>query len=215
MNRPPPPRLTALILAAITMAGLAVFYSAAIVPNIEARRFGVVEPGKVYRSGKITPSALQRLHRDHGIRTIIDLGTYEPGSPEEAREQRTADLLGVTRYRFNLEGDATGDPNDYVEALRLMSDPTLQPVLVHCGAGTERTGCAIVLYRTIVQGRSIQSAYDEAKRFDQDPGKNEWVFRMLLEWAPKIEEAYRGGGPVPGTAPRPEPEPVARIEAGP
>lgn len=195
-----------LSLAVVVLLGVLLWrYVVAI--NVLPENFGTVEPGKIYRSGKMTPAALAAVHRKHGIRTIIDLGTYEPGSVEERREQRTAEELGIRRYVFDLEGDATGNPNAYVQALRLMSDPELQPVLVHCGAGTERTGCAVVLYRRIVQGADIVKAFEEAQAFGHDPTRNPWVFKVLLEYRLAIEEAFQAGGQIPGVPALPEPVP--------
>lgn len=176
--------------------------------HIRPYRFGVVDPGKVYRSGQLTPSVLEGLQARYGIKTIVDLGTYPPGSREDLREQRAVDALGMQRYVFDLEGDATGNPNAYVQALRLMTDPDLQPVLIHCGAGTERTGTAAILYRNIVQGGSIVKAFEEAQTYGHDPYRNPWIFKVLLEFRHEIERAFREGGQIPGVAALPEPAPV-------
>ncbi len=176
--------------------------------NSHPRNFGVVVEGKIYRSGRLTPSSLQRIADEHHIRTIIDLGAYPPESGEEAREQRTAEALGLTRFVLRLEGDATGNPNYYVQALRIMNEPARQPVLVHCSAGTQRTGCVVMLQRHVIEGKRFNEAFGEAREHQHDPGENPQLLLMLADWADKIGESYRTGQPIPGVDAVPEARPV-------
>jgi hypothetical protein len=150
-------------------------------PHVVPKNFGTVVPGKIYRSGELTIAALADVVRDHDIRTIIDFGAFEEGSPAEILEAKAAEALVVERHVLRLEGDGTGNPDMYLQALRIMSDPERQPVLIHCGAGSERTGCAVVLYRHIVQGVDVDRAYEEARRFSHDPERNPKL-RPLIDY---------------------------------
>jgi hypothetical protein len=178
-------------------------------PNIIPKNFGVVAEGKVFRSGELTPGAMRRVVEKYGVKTVVDLGAYETGSEGERRQQRTADVLGVARYKFDLEGDGTGNPNAYVLALRLMTDSSKQPVLVHCSAGSERTGVLTALYRNIVEGKSVAEALPEAREHRHDPGRNPWLLVVLADWRDRIAQAYRSGRQIPGIEALPEPKPVA------
>lgn len=179
-------------------------------PNLIPKNFGVVAAGKVFRSGELTPSAMRRVAEKYGVKTVVDLGAYEEGTDGERLQQRTADVLGLTRYKFDLEGDGTGNPNSYVLALRLMTDPAKQPILVHCSAGSERTGVLTALYRNIVEGKSIAEAFGEAREHRHDPARNPWLLLVLADWREKIAQAYRSGGQIPGIDPLPEPVPVGK-----
>lgn len=168
-----------------------------LAPNLEPKRFGVVVEGAIYRSGEPTPGGLKSVVDRYGIKTVVDLGAHEPGSPEEILAQRTADALGVRRIRLDLEGDATGDPENYATTLRILDDPANLPVLVHCSAGSQRTGCAIAMYRQIEQDWTFDEAYTESFQFDHDPDDpNTYVRQMLEEWTWPVEVAVRTGGPV-------------------
>lgn len=200
-------------LIAVLAAGVAL-YRYAVRDNVFPKNFGVVDEGKVYRSGKLTPAALHRVVREHSIRTIIDLGTWEPGSDADRREQQTAEALGVERYRFTLVGDGTGNPNHYLNTLRLLTDPGMQPVLVHCGAGAERTGITVMLYRAVTRGTPLEQGYEEAQRYGHSPRRNPTLRRVLDQYAQPILAAYREGGSVEapgGVEPVPPPSPVGRL----
>lgn len=192
------------------MLGIAVAVTLVIVgyrnfvhPNIFPKRFGVVVPGQVYRSGKLTTAALNKVVREHGIKTIVDLGAWVEDTPANRRanrrEQEAAQALGAERYVFQLTGDSTGDPNQYTEALRLVLDPANQPVLVHCGAGTERTGCLVALYRMETEGLSIDEAYTEAERAGHSGGRNPHLLETLRNWSGPVLESLRTGEPIPQT----------------
>jgi protein tyrosine/serine phosphatase len=185
------------LLITATIALSAYVADASILPNLFPKRFGVVDQGRLYRSGNLTPAATAKVVRAHNIRTIVDLGAYAPGSPEEARAQATADALGVTRHRFPLFGDGTGDPNAYVHALRIATDPAHQPVLIHCAAGSERTGCAVALYRVLEHGITPDAAYDETRAFDHDPRRNPRLKPMFDTWREPIFSALSSGHTIP------------------
>lgn len=199
-----PARFTrnALIIASVIALGtLRVVHG--VVPNLVPKRFGVVEPGHLYRSGALTTAALEKVVSQHHIRTIVDLGGFHPGSPADRREASAAALLGVRRETLPLFGDGTGDPNRYVAALRLMLDADAGPVLVHCSAGSQRTGVAIALYRMYVDHWTLDQAIEEAGKFDHDPADNP-NFRPYLErWAEAIFASLESGQPIPYDGPTP------------
>lgn len=197
------PGITArrLIVAGVLIALAVVGYRNLVHPNIFPKRFGVVEPGQVYRSGKLTPAALTKVVREHNIRTVVDLGAWVEDTPENRRanqrEQDTTEALGAERHVFQLIGDASGDPNQYTEALRIILDPVNQPVLVHCGAGTERTGCLVAMYRMHHDGLSLEEAYAEAERAGHSGDRNPHLREVLERWSEPVLESLRTGTPIP------------------
>ncbi len=191
-----------LLAVVLVLAASGAFYAFAIVPNLAPKRFAEVEPGVLYRSGEGSPAAVRHVVEANQIKTIVDLGAHEPDSFEEELAERTANALGVRRVRLNLYGDAQGDPNDYLRALRIANDPANQPVLVHCGAGAQRTGCFVALQRNIVDGWALDDAYFEATQHGHDPDDpGSHVREMLDLWAAPIADAYRNGTDVAGWPP--------------
>lgn len=166
--------------------------------DVFPRNFGEVDAGRVYRSAALTPAATKRVHEKHGIRTIIDLGGYDKDPAGDRAAARTAAALGVDRFVFPLEGDGTGNPNAYLAALRIMRDPTRQPVLVHCSAGAQRTSGAVMLYREFVQGRPLEETYPEAREYRHDPSGNPRLLPFVKQYEQQIGDALRNGGTIEG-----------------
>ncbi len=207
-------RLTRVVLIVLALAALGWYLRFGVRDHVWARNFAVVTPGEVYRSGRLTPTATARVVENRGIKTIIDLGAYHPGSIEERRAQRAAEALGVTRYRLDLEGDATGNPNEYAHALRLVNDPANRPVLVHCAAGSERTGCFVALYRAQESDTPVVDALDdlmdEAQNYRDSTQPD---LRTMLEvWGDRILEAVRTGEDVRGIEPTSVPSPITNTD---
>lgn len=196
------PRMTAWVLGLAGLCALVVaIYFAGVLPNTRPKNFGIVDDGKVYRSGALTPAATEKVVATYHVKTIIDLGGFDKDPVGERVAAQTAAALGVERRVFPLEGDGTGNPNAYVEALRVMSDPSKQPVLVHCSAGAQRTSGAVMLYRDFVQGKPLDQTYDEAREFKHDPKDNPRLMPYLKQWRDKIGEAFKSGGLIQGQAP--------------
>jgi len=195
-NAPQSSNRLPLIIALVTIviAGGAIFWRKVVRDHVLPKNFGIVEEGEIYRSGQLTPRMLRKTVEEREIRTIIDL-SHQEGSPISEREQDVADELGVRRFTFSLRGDGRGDPKDYAEVLRLMTAEENQPVLVHCAAGAQRTGVAVVLYRTLVQNEDIASVYPETFEFGHQD--DEWIMlAYLADHIEAIRQAYLRPGDV-------------------
>lgn len=180
-----------------------------VIPNVFPKRFHTVDPGKVYRAGQMTPAAFEKVVKEYNIRTVIDLGSTIHGQAEgERRNHRIVEALGVTRYVFRLYGDSSGNPNEYIQALRLASDPANQPVLIHCGAGTERTGFTCMLYKKHHFGTPLEEGLREAQSVGHNPRRTPKLRQMLDTWANPILFHLREGGQIEGPNSPIMPDPV-------
>jgi len=184
------------VVIAVTITLVVLFIVHSVVPNVRPKNFGVVREGEVYRSGRLTPAALAGVIEDHGVGLVIDFGAHDTGSPGDHREQRVCETKGVRRVLLPLVGDGTGDPNRYVEALRLLDDPDAPPTLLHCAAGAQRTSVAVALLR-LREGATIDEAIEEARLYRHDPAKNPNLRPYLETWAQPILDAARTGVVIP------------------
>lgn len=181
--------------------GCEVVWQTVVKDHVIVRNFGVVDEGKIYRSGRLTTATLTKVHDNQGIKTVIDFGAFLHGSEQDLLEEETAKRLGMKRVVLSLYGDGTGNPNAYVEALKIMSDPVNQPVLVHCSAGAQRTGVAVILYRSLFENVPIETAYEESQQYKHDSSRNKAMLQYVLLWHKQIAAAVKDGKLIPGIPP--------------
>lgn len=143
------------------------------------KRFGVVEAGKLYRSGQISPSLIANVLETHHIQVVVDL-QFDDGSEAQHAEARAIKELGIEQYRYPLNGNGTGDIKHYAAAIATIKQSLDkgEPVLVHCSAGTQRTGGVVAIWETLVRGKPVPAAIAEMEHYDWHPRKD----RILLEY---------------------------------
>jgi len=162
-------RLTTIIIIVLVVAGGWRYWHKQIRPRVIPRRFGVVEQGQLYRSGKIHPRLLRKVVEKNGIEAIVSLsGRYEP-------DEIVAEELSLELSQYYLFGDGTGDIRVYADAIEdiVRANNRGKPVLVHCAAGTMRTGAAVAFYRMLVQGQQdSELILRELKKYDWKTKQN-------------------------------------------
>jgi len=135
------------------------------------KRWGVVEEGKIYRSGQLSAPLVRQMLRDHNIQVVVDLTFDNPNDRNHVAELAAIAGLGIERKLCPLLSDGTGDVHIYAQAVSEVAAAARQgkPVLVHCAAGTQRTGGVVALYRMLVQGKSPAFAFAEMQKYKYDP----------------------------------------------
>lgn len=171
------------------------------------KRLGVVEEGRIWRSGQIHRRLLPDVVRDHDIDLVLDLARDTPGQPDEAAEGPLLARLGVERWTVeDLEGDGTGNLQSYAQALQHLVAARAQGrrVLVHCAGGSERTGALVAWYRMLFEGWDGARAWDEyvgyRSRAPQDDVHPTYVNGHTAELVRDLEAAGV-------TVPHPQPGP--------
>ncbi|MCS7046472.1 MAG: dual specificity protein phosphatase family protein [Gemmataceae bacterium] len=188
------PRFRSTVLAAV----LAVFCAAApwgywLHRRHLARNFRIVEPEVLYRSGQLPLAGLKRLVHDYNIRTIVTLREADRDDAD-ALEAQFCQRWGLNHLRLAPQAWwPTSDRGAIEESLRVfrkaLDDPTNHPVLIHCYAGTHRTGLFCAIFRMDYQGWTKSEALEELRRFgygnlDSDP--NVAAFLAAYQPQPRV-----------------------------
>jgi protein tyrosine phosphatase (PTP) superfamily phosphohydrolase (DUF442 family) len=144
------------------------------------RHWGVVEQGKVYRSGRLAPCLVGKTLQKYGIKVIVDLTDPEPRNPAWHAEHEAIKSLGLASYHFPLIGDGTGNITNYAKAIAVIerSKKENKKVLVHCAAGTQRTGGVIAAYRLLIARQLPTTVCSELTRYGWKPKKD----KILLDY---------------------------------
>lgn len=144
------------------------------------KRWGVVVEGSIYRSGRLPPSLLKKMLVQHQIRRIVDLTLSDPADAGQQAEKAVAAELSLEYLNYPLYGSGVGEVSNYAQAIAAMVAAKREgkPVLVHCFAGTQRTGGVVAAYRILVEKRSCAEVYAELIRYGWNPKKD----RILLDF---------------------------------
>lgn len=173
------------------------------------KRLREVTAGKFYRSGQLTAEGLRDAITRHSIKTVINVQDEYPDPTmrqsfwdhSAVSEKALCEEMGV-RY-VHLAPDLRSDRNDPEAVplvvqpyLKLLDDPTVYPVLLHCRAGLHRTGVLTAVYRMEYEGWSHAAAFDELKAngFGDKACTcaNDYVRQYVLNYRPRRLERAAG-----------------------
>ncbi len=203
-KRSPTKRLLsiALVLTALIGGGIGLWYGV-LRYRFVAKRFGDVTE-VVHRSGQISEHMIGPTLEKNHIRTIVDLTEPEFMPEGKIKERELAKEKGIEVLNFPLVGDGTGDVETYARAVAAVIECERKgtPVLVHCAAGTYRTGGVVACFRILYQGWTMEQALAESKEYKWNPEERKLpeyleanlpkIKAYLIEWgALPAEDATR------------------------
>lgn len=120
------------------------------------RNWGVVAPGRLYRSNHPLPWQIRAAQRRFGIRTIINLRGHRLDCGSDALGRAEAAAIGLAHIDAPFE--SRGAPHKD-RILRLVGILTRveEPILIHCKSGADRTGLVAGIW-LLLQGRPVAEA---------------------------------------------------------
>jgi protein tyrosine/serine phosphatase len=174
------------------------------------KRWGVVEEGRIYRSGQLSAPLVKQMLHDHKIAVVVDLTFDNPNDRNHVAELAAIEELGIDRKLCPLLSDGTGDVHIYAQAVSAVAEAAQRgkPVLVHCAAGTQRTGGVVALYRMLVQGKSPAFAFAEMQKYKYDPGYSPNLLNYVNEYIAEIAADLVRDGTIERV-----PDPLPRLSA--
>lgn len=173
--------------------------------NIHYRNFREVEPGVLYRSGQLSPYGLARLWHEYGFRTIVSLREDDSISDRGGDpfwEQSWSAAQGIVFVRIPPRSWWTDEPGRRPppaaaavrEFLQVVYDQEFfpRPILLHCFAGTHRTGIFQAIWRMEVDrwpndwaiAELRQNGYDS---LDVDADVKDFLERYEPTWKLKAK----------------------------
>ena len=175
------------------------------------KRWGVVEEGKIYRSGQISRHLIRQMLESNGIQVVVDLTWDDPNEPNHLAEVAAIADLGIDRRLCPLLSDGTGDVHIYARAVSEVAAAAREgkTVLVHCAAGAQRTGGVVALFRMLVQRKSPEFALAEMRRYKYDPQRSPRLLEFVNAHIGEIAEDLVRDGTLDRV---PDPLPQLRAE---
>lgn len=142
------------------------------------KRFAVVKPGAVYRSGQPTELGLRWLAGHYHVKTVLSLrpdnprlhrGWFDAWEPDGSGEKEYLSRSGMRQVQWPMADEACWPwftPWQFEEFFKLFDDPANLPVAVHCVGGRHRTGTATALYRLEYERWPADAVVAEMLRFN-------------------------------------------------
>lgn len=119
--------------------------------------FHTVEPGRLYRSAQLGQVTLARVIKDHDIRTVVNLRGANAGSSWYDNEKACCEAHGAKLVNIPMESERMPSRDALLDLYDTFENGEY-PMLVHCKAGSDRTGAAVAIWRMMVRGESKQAA---------------------------------------------------------
>jgi protein tyrosine/serine phosphatase len=143
----------------------------------EFKNFAIPVPGVLSRSGKSSIENFQWL-KDHGWKSVVDLREEKEGLDTSISGFNE---LGLNFLNISIPNGKAPTVKQADDFLKFVTDPSNQPVHIHCRAGVGRTGVLTVLYRYSVQGWTMDKSIAEMVLFRKD-GPNASQQKFFNDW---------------------------------
>jgi len=120
------------------------------------RNWGVVAPGRLYRSNHPLPWQLRQAARRLGVKTVINLRGERAGCGSDRLGRVAARDAGLVQLDAPFE--SRGAPHkDRILRLVSLLEKAEEPILIHCKSGADRTGLVAGIW-LLLQGRPVEEA---------------------------------------------------------
>jgi protein tyrosine/serine phosphatase len=121
--------------------------------------FHEVEKGVLFRSARLGADGLEKAINQHGIKSVLNLCGPQPGVDWYEGEARVAQTHGVFFRNLALSANQEWDEKQLAEVMRTLREAP-KPLLIHCRAGSDRTGLTCALF-VASRGGSYRDACEQ------------------------------------------------------
>lgn len=130
---------------AVALVCVLAFAGRALAASHLNNNFHAIVAGEAYRSAQPSADEIRAYHDEYHIATIINLRGEAPGRSWYDAEVRAAKDLGIQHIDFGMSARRELTQNQSLALIALMKSAP-KPVLIHCHAGSDRSGLAAALY---------------------------------------------------------------------
>jgi len=121
--------------------------------------FHEVEKGVIYRSSWLGAEGLEKAIARQGVKSVLNLCGEHPGDAWYDGEMAVARRQGITFRSFSFSANTELGAKQVAELVEALRDAP-KPLLIHCRAGSDRTGLACAIY-VASRGGSYRDACEQ------------------------------------------------------
>jgi predicted protein tyrosine phosphatase len=203
--------LPVVIIAAVVGGGIWL-YEEVIEEYYLTTRWGQTIDDKLFRCGDLPPYRVKALLEEAKINVVVNLNTIEPDKLRDQMETQAINELGITGVNIPMRGDGVSTAKGYADAVetvyRSLKDG--KRVLVHCAAGTNRTGGVIATYRMLVEKMPPDKALAEMLQYNFEPHRNTELLPFMNQNMPEIARLLHERGVIDAV-----PDPIPLLSMAP
>ncbi len=152
--------------------------------------------GKVYRGAALYSEEDFNTLKDFNIKTILNLNVIGVSAEERfSKKYGIQNYLNIPIIPFPSFFPIKPSKVSIEKGLKILSDPNLQPIYVHCTYGHERTGLLIALYKIRYENLSPKDAAEDMFAHQFHKILTYGLYRYFIEHEfdpkpPEIEESF-------------------------
>ncbi|MCL2330023.1 MAG: tyrosine-protein phosphatase [Phycisphaerae bacterium] len=157
-------RVIALLIGIVLIAGLislGIWRQRYVTP----KNFAEVIPEHLYRSAAMEARPMKRILDQHKIHTILTLLAYDPKDPLQEQEIKIAKEKNIRLERIGLPKNGCGKFEDLERGAAIIANESTHPLLVHCAAGSNRTGAVVAVWRMKYCGWDFDRTFAEVEKY--------------------------------------------------
>lgn len=130
---------------------------------------------ELYRCAQPSKEGFKNLEK-MGIKTVVNLRSFH--SDRNPINNTDMEYIHIYMKAWHPEKE------DVIKFLKIVSDPTKTPVLIHCQHGADRTGTMCAVYRIAVQGWTKEDAIEEMREGDYNFHE---IWKNIVPWIKKLD----------------------------
>ena len=123
----------------------------------EHGNFHVVTKGQFYRSAQLDKDELVHYIKRYRIKSILNLRGKEENARWYREEIKISQKMGVIHYDFGISATRELDKKRLNKVLDILLKAP-RPILVHCQAGSDRSGLISAVWEYAIEGKSAKKA---------------------------------------------------------
>ncbi len=159
--------------------------------------FRTIESDRAYRSAQLDAETLRLVIDRYGIRTIVNLRGENEDERWYQNERDVAAEVGATLVDIGMSANSLPSRETLLKLYDSFKAAEY-PILIHCQAGSDRTGAAAAIWRMAVNGESRAAALAELSplygHFEAVHPDMDRLVRMFEADRTWIERDYAGPG---------------------
>jgi protein tyrosine/serine phosphatase len=119
--------------------------------------FHAIDEGVIYRSGQLSGSQFSEEIRKYGIKTILNLRGNNIGRSWYDDEIKASNAARIRHIDYPISSGTDLTDNQVAELTDILRTAP-RPILIHCEAGSDRTGLISALYKLLVARRPVEES---------------------------------------------------------